>query len=64
MANLLDSVREYAKLEEISLKQVAALVLMMVSNDEKDYPVSNISKEIVETGTFGFTKRELKPFSC
>ena len=60
MANLLDSVREHAKLEEITAKQVTALVLMMVSNDEEDYVVSNICREIVTTGTFRSTKRELK----
>ena len=37
---------------------------MLISNDEKDYTVSNISKEIVETGTFGSTKHELKHSSC
>ena len=64
MANLLDSVREYAEHEEITPKQVAALLLMMVSNDEKDYTVSNICKEIVANGIFGSTKRELKTSSC
>ena len=34
------------------------------SNDEKDYTASNICKEIVETGTFGSTKREIRPSSC
>ena len=57
MANLLDSVRKYAEHEEITPKQVAALLLMMVSNDEKDYSVSNICKEIVANGIFGSTKR-------
>ena len=52
MANLLDSVREYAEHEEITPKQVAALLLMMVSNDKKDYTVSNICKEIVANGIF------------
>ena len=33
---------------------------MMVLNDEKDYTVSNICKEIVVTNTFGSTKREIK----
>ena len=64
MVNILDFVREYAKFEEITAKEVAALVLMMVSNDEKDYTVSNICKEIVATCTFGSTKRELKHCSC
>ena len=64
MSNLLDSVREYAEVEKISAKQVAALVLMLISNDEKDYTASNICKEIVETGTFGSTKREIRPSSC
>ena len=30
--------------------------LMMVSNDAKDYTVSNICKEVVATGTFGPSK--------
>ena len=36
----------------------------MVSNYQKDYTVSNICKEIIEPGTFGSTKLEIKPFSC
>ena len=36
MPNLLDFVREYAGHEEITPKHVAALLLMMVSNDERD----------------------------
>ena len=49
MADLLESVREFAQDEEISPKQVAALVLLMVSNDEKDYTVSYICKGVVAT---------------
>ena len=64
MSNLIDSVRECAENEKISAKQVSALVLQLISNDEKDYTVSNIRKEIVETGTFGSTKHELKHSSC
>ena len=64
MSNLIDSVRECAENEKISAKQVAALVLQLISNNEKDYTVSNICKEIVETGTFGSTKHELKHSSC
>ena len=59
MSNLIDSVREYAENEKISAKQVTAMVLQLISNDEKDYTVSNICKEIVETGTFASTKHEL-----
>ena len=54
----------YAEKEKISPKKVAALVMQLISNDENDYTVSNICKEIVETGTFGSTKRELKHSSC
>ena len=38
--------------------------MQLISNDEKDYTVSNICKEIVETGTFCSTKHELKHCSC
>ena len=64
MSNLLDSVREYAEIERILPKQVAALILQFISNDEKDYKVSHICQEIVETGTFASSKRELKHSSC
>ena len=64
MSSLLDCVRDYAEIEKISAKQVAALLLQLISNDEKDYTVSNFCKEIVETGTFGSSSRELSQSSC
>ena len=63
MANLLDSVWEYAKHENITPKQVAALLLMMVSNDERDYTVSNICKEITPNVIFRSIKRGLRTSS-
>ena len=63
MANLLDSVWEYAEHENITPKQVAALLLMMVSNDERDYTVSNICKEITPNVIFRSIKRGLRTSS-
>ena len=64
MSNLFDSVREYVEIERILPKQVAALILQFISNDEKDYKASHICQEIVEIGTFASSKRELKHSSC
>ena len=64
MEGLLNYVREFAEDEKVPAKLVAALLLQFTANDEKDYSVSNVCRDILESGTYAHTTRELRPFQC
>ena len=51
--SLLVDIKSTADLEQVTPKTIASLCLQLIANEEKNYKISEVCKEIIENGTYG-----------
>ena len=64
MSELISNVKQFSERENMTPQTVSALLLQFFANDHKNTSVSEVCKEIVETGRFGNAATKIETQKC